>query len=275
MISYLKYTIVSYKNTQYMNLVIGNTSQLAYYFPDDYKKISSRDIDFDDFENKKYESVYVCFAEQRTHMKDNLELFLDVNVKYTLNVVDFFSKISNRVIVYGTSELWNKYSGGIDITLPFDYNFTPYIDSKRIMINELKSRNYKNVIIIHPHNFNSSRRKEGFLFGKIFNSILNNKKIHIGNTYFYRELIHPKYVVERSILATTDEIIGSGRLVFINDFIRELYAAFNLSYDKLVTENDIHNLNIKRNINYLNSFKPLYNSLLKDTVEDLKNNKNV
>jgi nucleoside-diphosphate-sugar epimerase len=258
-----------------MNLVIGNTSQLAYYFPDDYKKISSRDIDFDDFENKKYESVYVCFAEQRTHMKDNLELFLDVNVKYTLNVVDFFSKISNRVIVYGTSELWNKYSGGIDITLPFDYNFTPYIDSKRIMINELKSRNYKNVIIIHPYNFNSSRRKEGFLFGKIFNSILNNKKIHIGNTYFYRELIHPKYVVERSILATSDEIIGSGRLIFINDFIRELYAAFNLSYDKLVTENDLYNLDIKRNINYLNSFKPLYNSLLKDTVEDLKNNKNV
>ena len=258
-----------------MNLVIGNTSQLSYYFPEDYQKISSRNINFSKFENVKYESVYVCFAEQRTYIQNDTSIFIETNVDYTLEVIDFFSKISDRVVVYGTSELWNKYSGGIDISLPFSYNYTPYIASKKMMVEELKKKNYTNVIILHPYNFNSLYRKGGFLFGKVFNSIVNNIKITIGNTYFYRELVHPKYVIERSILATSDEIIGSGRLIFVNQFIRELYEEFDLSYDELVTENDLYNLNIKRNINYFNSFKPLYNSLLKDTVEDLKNKRNV
>ena len=51
----------------------------------------------------------------------------------------------------------------------------------------------------------------------------SREKIEIGDTYFYRDIIHPKYVVERSILADKDEIVGSGRLTFINDFIRNLY----------------------------------------------------
>ena len=46
-----------------MNIVIGNTSQLAYYFPDDYIKISSRNIQLT---NNQYDRVYICFAEQRT-----------------------------------------------------------------------------------------------------------------------------------------------------------------------------------------------------------------
>ena len=55
------------------NLVIGNTSQLAYYFPDDYEKISSRNIEF---KNENYDRVYICFAEQRTYLKNNRDLFL-------------------------------------------------------------------------------------------------------------------------------------------------------------------------------------------------------
>ena len=49
-----------------MNLVIGNTSQLAHYFPTDMVKISSRNIPSDIF-NTTWDSVYLCFAEQKTY----------------------------------------------------------------------------------------------------------------------------------------------------------------------------------------------------------------
>lgn len=256
------------------NLVIGNTSQLSYYFPEDYEKISSRNIDIKKYEPftydriLEYDRVFITFAEQRTFIEDDKDLFLKTNVDYTLDIIDFFSKISKKIIVYGTCELWNNIEGPININDEFNYNYTPYIDSKRIMIENLKSR--ENIIILHPFNFNSIYRKKGFLFGKIFDSIINKTKIEIGDTYFYRDLVHPKYVVERSLLAEADEIIGSGRLTFINDFIRELYKESGLKYEEYVIENFDHNLSNKRKINYAKSQDVLYTNLLNDTINDIR-----
>jgi len=264
--------------TNMKNLVIGNTSQLSYYFPDNYLKISSRSVNFDDFKDVKFDSVYICFAEQRTFIENDLDMFIKTNVNYTLEVLIFFSKISNRVVVYGTSELWNKYSGGVDILSPFSYNYSPYIESKKMMVDEIQKQNFNNVIILHPYNFNSIYRKKDFLFGKIYNSIIHNKKIEIGDTHFYRELIHPKYVVEKSLIVNDDAIIGSGRLVFINDFIKTLYEKMGMNYDDYVIENVDNNLSLKRNINYLDSKCELYKNLVYDTIseiEDLKNKINV
>lgn len=255
------------------NLVIGNTSQLSYYFPNSYLKISSRNINFEDFKNVNFDNVYLCFAEQRTFIENDLDMFIKTNVNYTLKILTFFSKISNRIVVYGTSELWNKYSGGIEISLPFNYNYSPYIESKKLMVDEIKNRNFNNVIILHPYNFNSIYRKEGFLFGKIYNSIIHNKKIEIGDTYFYRELIHPKYVVEKSLNTDTDDIIGAGRLIFINDFIKTLYKNVNMDYNDYVVENVVNNLSLKRNINYYNSKNIMFNTLIEDTILELKSMK--
>jgi nucleoside-diphosphate-sugar epimerase len=253
------------------NLVIGNTSQLSYYFPDSYEKISSRNIEFS---NNKYDRVYVCFAEQRTYIKDNKDIFFDANINYTLKILDHYSKNSNNVIIYGTSELWNNCNGPIDINTPFNYKTSNYIESKKIMIEIIKNK-YKNVIILYPFNFNSIYRKEGFLFYKIFDSIINKKNITIGDTYFYRELLHPKFVVEQSIIAQSDNIIGSGRLVFINDFIRDLYRHFNLDYNKYVKEDIDNKIMSNNNIFYLNSKQVLYNNLYNDTLEELKNKVNI
>lgn len=248
------------------NLVIGNTSQLSYYFPEDYEKISSRDIEL---KNEKYDRVYICFAEQRTYIKDNRNMFLDTNINYTLQIIDHYSKLSNYVIVYGTSELWNNYNGAIDINTTFDYKKTDYIDSKRIMIEIIKTK-YKNVLIHHPFNFNSIYRKDGFLFSKIFDSIINEKKITIGNTYFYRELIHPKFVVERSMQLQSDDIIGAGRLIFVNDFIRSLYSHFNMKYEDYVIEDYKENITTDEKIFYLKSKQVLYNNLYDDTIAELE-----
>ena len=263
------------------NLVIGNTSQLAYYFPKEYEKISSRNISryydrkFPYFQDKFYDRVFLCFAEQRTFLKDETQIFFDINVDYTLEVLNFFKDKCNKIIVYGTAELWNYHQGPISIEDEFSYYNTPYIESKEEMckrIYELRSQeNLSNVIILHPVNFNSISRKDGFLFSKIFDSIINKKKIQIGNTYFYRDLVHPKYVVERSILSQEDEIIGSGRLTHVNDFIRDLYRNKFMDYDEYVTENFDYSLSNNRKIYYLKSKMCLYpySSLFKDTYNEL------
>ena len=86
------------------NLVIGDTSQLSYYFPEDFIRISSRNIDFSNYSS--YDRTYICFAEQRTFLKENINAFINTNVNYTLKVIEHFCKISNVVIIYASSELW-------------------------------------------------------------------------------------------------------------------------------------------------------------------------
>lgn len=258
------------------NLVIGNTSQLAPYFPDDFEKISSRNIDFEKYKDSHFDTVYLCFAEQRTFSDEEINTFYDINVHYTYNLLYFFKDRANCIIVYGTSELWNRYEGGINIHMPFNFYPTHYINSKKAMVkmveffrNELYS--YAQIYIVHPFNFNSIYRKEGFLFSKIFDSIINKKKIEIGNTYFYRDLIHPKYVVEKSLTAEDDIIVGSGLLINVNSFIRDLYKNSDMIYENYVTENLDHNLRNKRDEYYLSSknVNYSYNNLLKDTLNDI------
>lgn len=254
------------------SLVIGSTSQLSYYFPDEYEKISSRNIDYNSFENKFYERVFICFAEQRTFLENNRDLCLfdAVNVDYTLQVISFFSKICKKLVVYGTADLWNNLNGPIDINMPFNYIETAYIRSKNNLVNRLKNSSLNNIIVLHPVNFNSPYRSEGFLFSKIFYSIINKKNIKIGDTYFYRDMVHPKYVVERSIKSEIDEIIGSGRLIFVNDFIRDLYSNFEMDYNFYIEE-EIQEKTDKK-IYYLNTreCRYSYNDLLLDTIKDIR-----
>lgn len=251
------------------NLVIGNTSQLSYYFPNDYIKISSRCIDFENIKTQKYDRIFLCFADQRTFIEDEIKSFIDINYDYTIKVINELKDYCNNIIFYSTCELWNNYEGHIDIDMEFNYNYSPYIESKELITNYIKE-NYNNVIILYPFNFNSPHRKQGFLFSKIFDSIINNKKIEIGNTYFYRDIIHPKYVVERSILSTKDELVGSGKLTHINNFIRELYHLMYMNYDDFVIENNDFNLKVKRKTFWKKSYIVLYDKLIEDTIDDIK-----
>ena len=70
------------------NLVIGNTSQLAYYFPRGYDKISGRNIDYKTIRDKRYGIIFITFAEQRTFLNESEKFFTDVNVSYTLEVIN-------------------------------------------------------------------------------------------------------------------------------------------------------------------------------------------
>ena len=65
------------------SLIIGNTSQLCCYFPNNYKKISSRNIDLDDIKKGNYESIFILFAEQRTFLSESENFFKQINFDYT------------------------------------------------------------------------------------------------------------------------------------------------------------------------------------------------
>ncbi|MAW75280.1 MAG: hypothetical protein CMG09_05070 [Candidatus Marinimicrobia bacterium] len=257
------------------NLVIGDSSQLAQYFcKNSCKIISSRNLPFNDLMKIKWEKIFLCFAEQRTFIENDDEIFCKVNVQYTLEIIKKLVLCSKKIIVYSTAELWNKIDKPtINLSDSFIYDKTPYIESKKKLYDLVKSDSYmsKKVLFMFPVNFNSIYRKPGSLFGKIFDSIKNKKKISIGDTYFYRDLVHPKFVVKKSLEANTDLIIGSGRLTFVNDFIRDLYHFSNMNYEDFVEENNIFSLNTKRNIYYLNSPKVLYSyqELLEDTLKEL------
>jgi len=257
------------------NLVIGSTSQLAHYFPDDYIKISSRNIDMNYLKMNKWDSVYITFAEQRVHMND-ID-YITPNYIYTMEVINSLIDNSNKIVIYTTCELWNKYKGAVYINSEPEYEYNnDYVKSKLMLRNkiyELRNIDKKwfKIVIIHPFYFNSTLRKDGFLFNKIFDSIINNKKIEIGNTNFERDMVHTKYIAEKSISATKDEMIGSGMLFNINKFIKDLYNAFNMDYNFYVKEN----INIKDNHSKKSYYSKqekiyTYDMLLKDTIDDIK-----
>ena len=180
------------------NLVIGNSSQLSYYFPNDYEKISSRNIDYSKILTKKYESIYLLFSEQRTFLGESLEFFKKVNYDYTIEIIDKLKYNTNRLVVYSTSELWNNCEGCVSVSDTYNYHETPYIKSKELMCNYINQNKdkYNNVIIIYPFNFNSVYRKDGFLFGKIYKSLLYDEIITIGNIDFRFILLNLNLIID-------------------------------------------------------------------------------
>lgn len=257
-----------------MNLIIGNSSQLSYFFPDNnFYRISSRNINYN-LLDKQYDKVYLTFANQRTFDKSLSEKdFLDVNVKYTSSVVDYFSKISNKVIIYGTAELWNNSAGPIDLHTSINYKYSPYVKSKEVLYNTLLENRLKNkwnnVIIIHPFNFNSLYRKKGFLFYKIFDSLINGNKNYIGNININRDIVHVSYLISKSLICEDDTIIGSGKLINVEKFVNDIFLKYNKQYtDFLIQDKSIESYH--KNNEYWLKTEFIYNNLFEDTINEIK-----
>lgn len=254
------------------SLVIGNTSQLSFYFPEEFTKISSRNIDFSYLKKHAWDKIILAFGESRKFIS-NIESYEDVNFSLTIKIVEELRDFCNFMLVYSTCELWNRYDGKVNIGMPFSYYHTPYLESKHKLTSYILEREYKNVFVLFPFNFNSPLRNKNFLFGKIFDSIINKRKISIGDTYFHRDLIHPDYVVQETLRANEHKMIGSGRLTFVNDFIRDIFSKYNLEYDDFVEE-DIQNFkeSIERKEYYMQTKFCLfsYESLLSKTIDDIE-----
>lgn len=259
------------------NLIIGGTSQLSNFFPKENLTIlSSRNIDFDFIKKNYFNNVYLLFAEQRTFLNETESFFNEVNVTYTLNTINQIKNYCKNIVVYSTSELWNNCDGPIGLATKFNYNYSPYIKSKEIMVEKIKEdKTLDDVVkIVYPFNFNSINRKQGFLFYKIFNSIKTNKKELIGNINFNRDLIHPEVVVRESINLVNDKIVGSGELINVLNFVKEIYEKLDLNINDFIEFSDESFINLKRNEYFSSEKFSNYDELLTLTVNEIKNNLN-
>ena len=242
------------------NLVVGSSSQLAKYFPNSYERISSRNIDLDRLSKSRWDSVYICFAEQRTYLASSKDmnitnLFRDTNLDLTMQVIKAAMPVSRRVIFYSTAELWNNCNGPVDSSLSFDYHGNLYTNTKNEMSRLLQNKDqFPNVSIVYPFNFNSIHRSGNYLFTRIFKSIVNNTKIEIGDVDFYREMLHPSMVVKRCMEKSDsigeDYIVGSGRVIHVGDFIQKLYSHFDMDFNSMVSINTTTPSIYRKNIFY-------------------------
>ena len=256
-----------------MNLVIGDTSQQSHYYPDDFIRISSRNIDLRYLSNNFFESVYITFAEQRIY-HEGID-YVGPNFSYTMEVIKSLINNSKKIVVFTSCELWSNLSGVVGIDDKPDFNLSnQYTISKLLLYNEIKRlRNvdteYNKVVMLHPFYFNSSNRSEYFLFGKIFDSIINKKRIKVGNLDFYRDMIHTSFLVKCAIELDCDSMIGSGKLFNVRDFIIDLYKNFNMDFHYYVEESkDIRpsDKNIRADVKWEYS----YRDLLNDTINDIE-----
>jgi len=253
-----------------MNIVVGDTSQLAYFFPDNFIKISSRNINIG---NQNFDTVYLTFAEQRTFNKNLSESdFIEINVNYTTKVINELLDKSKKIIIYGTAELWNNHDGAIDINSKIDYKYSFYVKSKELLYEKLLENRQKslwhNVFIIHPFNFNSLKRKEGFLFHKIYDSLINNKINNVGYLDINRDIIHTSFLAKQSLICNEDCLVGSGKLTNIKNFITNLFGKFNKHYEDFLIEDKNAFSFHKGNEFYLKS-NIIYNNLLNDTIYEI------
>jgi nucleoside-diphosphate-sugar epimerase len=241
-----------------MNLVLGSTSQLSRYFPDNYAKVSARELDLDALTKTRWDAVYICFAEQRTYLANAIDentrnMFWNTNVDKTLQIIERLQEVTDKIVYYSTAELWNNTSGPVKVTDPVSFHKNNYTESKWHITQILRDKEkYPKVSILYPFNFNSIHRGDQYLFGKIFKSIVNKQPVTIGDVQYYRELLHPQMVVDASINATAgvDEIVGSGRVVYVKDFIELLYMYSGLSYNDMITEDNTKESIYRKNIFY-------------------------
>jgi nucleoside-diphosphate-sugar epimerase len=257
-----------------MDLIIGNTSQLTHYFNDDKTElVSSRNFTIN---AEGYDNVILTFAEQRTFLNLDESEFIDVNVNYTSKLINLLSSVNKKIIVFGTSELWNNCQGPISIDTKFNYNYSPYVYSKELLSNKIAEKKLKgeweNVFILHPFNFNSPYRNKGFLFGKIFDSIINKNKITVGDININRDIIHPRLIVDQINKINNDCIVGSGGLTNVKDFIIKLFENYGMDYYDFVEENITTHSHHKDKNFWLNLDNP-YTNLFNDTIIDIENYK--
>jgi nucleoside-diphosphate-sugar epimerase len=262
------------------DLIIGNTSQIAHYWSkynliESFESISSRNVDISYIKSKQWRNIIISFANGNTFSSyDQNESFYKVNVEYTLKLIKEIKNNCEKVIYFSTTQLWDSCSGPINLNTYFDHDFKNfYVYSKEAITNELKDKKvYPNVIIVYPFPFDSPFRKEKqYLMQKIFDSIINKKVIEVGSLNFYRDMIHPKFVVKELKNIKEDKIIGSGRLIYVRDFVRDLYKRMGL-FDQFYLSENRREFDRKKNVYYLDSEECLYSyeELISDLLYDLR-----
>lgn len=236
-------------------LLVGSGSQIAKFLPINLDRISARQWFKDGMPlSCDYEIILFGFGENRTFLPQTLanrQSFEHVNIVLSLQAALRIKDRCKRAVFFGTAELWSKHQGAVYPQTPENAFDSMYIESKRIMRDKLLELNYNEIRIIHPFNFNTNHRKGDYLFGKVFDSIANRRKITIYDTYFERDIVSPRHVAAKSLdpALPKELVVGSGRAIHVNSLIRKMYKTAGLQFEDYVIE-DLTSISIRRN--YIN-----------------------
>lgn len=255
--------------SQTSDLIIGQSAQVSRYMDPNTNRVCARSIP-DSVFRKTWDRVYLCFAEQRTKFaenKDYKQLFFETNVKKTTGLIGRIK--AKKIIVFSTTELWNNLSGPIDISTPFDFKENYYTDSKYELTKYCQQ--FEHIAIAYPFNFNSTYRSADFLFGKVFSALKERKHTSVFSLNLQRELLHATFVANVCQRMQGSSIIGSGQLIQVADFVKDLFSHFELDYHDYITEKDPKYTFPAACYAKSPPFPYTYQELLKDTVDDFSN----
>ena len=215
------------------DLIIGSGSQLAYYL--EGTRVSSRDIPYDVITKHKWNRIYLCFAEQRTFI-DNDDSFMKINHDLTREVIDKLDKYCNEFVFYSTSLLWSGYEGVYNMSMPYSYKETGYLASKQKITDYLIDA--ENVSVHYPCNFNSKKRKGGFLFASLYDIINNKNRVKLRCLDFEKEITHVKYIATKSMNTRGNSIIAPGFLVNVRNLFGSILNEVDMKLEDYVEETE-------------------------------------
>jgi len=248
------------------DLIIGSGSQLAYYLVGTH--VSSRDIPYKAITRRKWNRIYLCFAEQRTFI-DNDDSFMKINYDLTKEVIDKLDNYCNEFVFYSTALLWSGNKGSYDISTPYSYQETDYLVSKQKITDYLK--NIDKVSVHYPCNFNSKNRKGGFLFASLYDIISKREKVEVRCLDFEKEIAHAKYIATKSMNTHGNCILAPGFSVNVRTLFSNILSAVDMSLEDYVKETECDDF-VKPN-NYYHRVKDVAydnHDLVASFVEELK-----
>ena len=103
-----------------------------------------------------------------------MDEYIKTNVDYTFELSQKLSEENEKVILFGSSELWNNYNGPISLDLPFDYQYSHYAFSKQKLVEKVKEEQergkMKNVFFLFTHLISTHHTEnKGFFLLKYLN----------------------------------------------------------------------------------------------------------
>tara|TARA_R110002051_G_scaffold320879_2_gene407145 strand:- start:625 stop:1371 length:747 start_codon:yes stop_codon:yes gene_type:complete len=211
------------------NLIIGENSQLGYYL--EGIRVSSRDIPYGFISKHKWDRIYLCFAEQRTFI-DKSDSFNKINYELTKNIVDRLYDHCNQFVFYSTTLLWSNYKT-YDIEMPYSYKETDYLSSKENITNYLQD--IEKAVIHYPCNFNSKKRKMGFLFTALY-VILKKEQVELQCLDFNKEISHASYIAEKSQATRTDSILAPGYCINVRELFTKITKKMGIDMNDYLKE---------------------------------------
>jgi len=253
--------------SKYHNLLIGSNSQLAFYLrqADDILLSLNEAI----LNKSNFKKMYLLAAEQRTFMNLSYENFREVNVVKTLEFVENQIDNCEKIYLFFTGEFWNNCEGPVNLQTPFNYKPNNYIDSKYELYEliELYFQKDERIVKIFPFNFNSTKRNPKTFMGKVFQTLTERIPNNFLNLDFNRDICHTKYVAEKLMDINCDSIIASGYLTNMKKFVNDLCNELNVDKNLFILSKEAPGNN-----EFFYQFgNYTYETLLKDTIDDLKN----